>query len=377
MIPIVAVGRMDSTRFPSDIVKHETRKIQKMRKNAVALCICMLCCMFYSYAETKPHFEMRGIVVGVRDLKTVDWPALAADVGINTIGTHIYPEEILSFIQSKEGKDFLESCRKHGIAVEHQLHSLAELLPRVLYADDPSMFRMNEEGQRVADFNCCASSKKALDIIARNALKYAKLLPPSNHRYYFWLDDGAPTCKCPDCSKYTSSEQALLIENEIIKLLKTYDPQAELAHLAYAKTLSAPEKVKPEEGIFLEFAPIYRTWEKPLADASTKGRGMSHSDNLKYLYDNLKVFPADTAVVLEYWLDASLFSNWEKPAVKIPWHREVFESDIDTYAKLGIKNITSFGAWMDADYFKRYPDAKSYLKEYGEGLNSYKSAGND
>ena len=98
---------------------------------------------------------------------------------------------------------------------------------------------------------------------------------------------------------------------------------------------------------------------------------MKHSENLKYLHDNLKVFPAETAVILEYWLDVSLFSNWKKPAVDLPWHKDVFKSDIDTYAKLGIKNITSFAVYIDADYLKTYP-AESYLNEYGEGLNSYR-----
>lgn len=346
-----------------------------MKIRLVTWCACLLYGMLCSCADKEsasgPLFEMKGLVLSVQDLETVDWPTLAAENGINTIGTHVYPEQVLKFMQSEKGKDFQESCRKHGIAVEHQLHSMSELLPRGLYSEDSSMFRMNEEGRRVADFNCCVSSKKALGIIARNALKYAQLLPSGNHRYYFWLDDGKPTCQCPLCSGYTASEQALIIENEMIKALKTHDPQAGLAHLAYLNTLDAPEKVKPEEGIFLEFAPIKRSWEKPLADTLATGRGMSHSENLRYLHDNLKVFPAETAVVLEYWLDASLFSNWKKPAVKLPWHGEVFKSDIDTYAKLGIRNITSFAVYMDADYFKEYPD-KSCLKEYGEGLNTYR-----
>ena len=92
---------------------------------------------------------------------------------------------------------------------------------------------MDENGNRVADFNCCASSSKALDIIAENAIHYAKLLPSTNPRYYYWLDDGAPLCFCPECAHLSGSEQALMIENRIIQGLKTIDPKAQLAHLAY------------------------------------------------------------------------------------------------------------------------------------------------
>lgn len=344
-----------------------------MKLGLMTLCIYLLVGIFFSCnkKEDEPYFETRGVVLSVQDLETVDWPTLAAESGINTIGTHMFPEQVLTFIQSEKGKEFLETCRMNGITVEHQLHAMKELLPRELFLEDSTLFRMNDESRRTADFNCCVSSKKALDIIAHNALKYAQLLPPTNHRYYFWLDDGAPTCQCPLCSKYSASEQALLIENEMIKVLRTHDPKAELAHLAYYNTLEAPVQVKPEEGVFLEFAPFFRTWEKPLADTLAEGRGMTHMDNLKHLHANLEVFPVNTAVILEYWLDVSLFSGWKKPAVQLPWHREVFESDINTFAKLGIRNITSFAVYMDADYFKKYPD-KSYLKEYGDGLYSYR-----
>ena len=85
----------------------------------------------------------------------------------------------------------------------------------------------------------------------------------------------------------------------------------------------------------------------------------------------MKVFPVETAIVLEYWLDVSLFSRWKKPAVKLSWNKEIFESDLATYAKYGLKNVTTFAVYMDSTYFKIYPD-KSYLKEYGEGFNRIK-----
>lgn len=332
--------------------------------------LCML--LFLScQVKKEPYFEMRGVVLSVEDLESMDWPKLAAENNINTIGTHITPEQVAAFIKSDKGKQFVDDCRKYGIAVEHQLHAMHELLPRSLFSDDSTMFRMNEEGRRIADYNCCVSSSKALDLIAKNAVHYARLLPSANHRYYYWLDDGGPLCMCPECSRYSGSEQALIVENRIIKDLKTYDPQAQLAHLAYHNTLQAPRRVKPEDGIFLEFAPFYRDWQKPLSDVNISGRGMSHEKNLRHLKENLTIFPAETAVVLEYWLDVSLFSNWKKPARKLSWNKEVFESDINTYAELGIKNITSFAVYVDSAYVNKYQDME-FLKEYGDGLKQYR-----
>lgn len=331
----------------------------------------LLFVLLVSCQEKEPYFKMRGVVVGVHDLETMDWPKIASENAINTIGTHISPDEVLLFIRSEKGRKFLSDCKKYGIDVENQLHAMSYLLPRNLYQEDSTMFRLDEHGRRVADFNCCISSEKALDVIAKNALECAKALPSTNHRYYFWIDDGAPMCQCSECARYSDSEKSLIIENRIIRELRTFDVDAQLAHLAYHNTIEAPRQIKPEEGIFLEFAPFFRSWEAPLTDGWAKGRtGMSHEETYNRLLENLEVFSPENAVVLEYWLDVSLFSGWKKPAVKLPWNKAVFEADIDTYAKLGISNVTTFAVYIDSAYIKDYKDL-SFLKEYGEGLKKY------
>lgn len=326
--------------------------------------------------EFSSRYDMRGVVLTVDDLENVDWVQLAHESGINTIGTHIRPQQVADFMATERGKEFLAQCQKYGIHVEHQLHAMSDLLPRKLFEQDSTMFRMDRRGRRRNDVNLCVHSKAALDTVAARALHYAKLLPSTNHRYYFWIDDNRPMCYCPECSKYSDSEQALIVENRIIRELRKWDPQAQLAHLAYVTTLPAPRKVKPEEGIFLEFAPIYRSYKKPLKDEKLGDKDIEKNPgkltNLHYLKENLEVFPVETAVVLEYWLDVSLFSDWKKPAVKLPWDRNVFLEDLKTYAEYGLRDITTFAAYVDDEYVKNYPDL-SFLNEYGEGLGRYKA----
>jgi hypothetical protein len=330
--------------------------------------------MLFACTPKDPYFRMRGIVLAAKDIETVDWAKMAHENGINTIGAHFSPTS--GFIQSEKGKKFLSDCEKYGITVENQMHAMSLLLPHELFSEDSTMFRMDETGRRRNDCNLCAHSEKALNIVAENALHCAGLFPTADHRYYFWIDDGLPMCACPECSKYSDSEQALLIENRMIKALRTLDPEAQLAHLAYENTRPAPRFVKPEEGIFLEFAPIERSWDSPLADEQAAGnllaRSVSHKILLQDLKDNLAVFPVETAVVLEYWLDVSLFSLWKKPAVKLPWNRAVFESDLDTYAKLGIRNITSFAVYIDDQYMKAFDNDIQFLEEYGAGLKNFR-----
>lgn len=335
------------------------------------------CNSTHSNTANDSVFKTRGIILDVNDLSTVDWPKKAKEAGLTTIGTHITPSQVAEFFQTEKGKQFLKECKDYGIEIEHELHAMHDLLPRELFEVDSTMFRMDEHGKRKADFNLCVHSEKALETVANNAVKYAKILPSTTNRYYFWIDDGQPMCHCNLCKEYSDSEQALILENQIVKALKhEINPKASLAHLAYVNTLDAPRKVKPEPGIFLEFAPIHRTWDKPLTEGSAlgwdKNTPITHAKYLEKLDENLAVFPVETAQVLEYWLDVSLFSKWKKPAVELPWHNDVFLKDIDVYAKRGIRNITSFAVYMDADYFQSFPNL-NFLSEYAGGLKNYKN----
>lgn len=323
----------------------------------------------------KKSLQTRGVVLAVDDLETLDWPRLARDAGLTTIGTHIFPSQVATFIATEKGKQFLADCKKYKIEVEHELHSMRDLLPRDLFEKYPEMFRMNKDGVRVKDYNCCPHSAQALEIISENALKYAKLLTPTTMRFFYWIDDAVPMCHCNQCKNFSDSDQALLIENAIIRTLRGTYPSASLAHLAYVNTLQAPTKVKPAEGIFLEFAPIYRQWDRPLTNgeagkvAPKQGNGgfVTHSETVELLHANLAVFPVATAQVLEYWLDVSLQSKWKKPATRIDWHPDVCSQDVSVYRKAGINHITTFAVYVDGAYKNAYGDL-NFIKEYGKIL---------
>jgi hypothetical protein len=251
--------------------------------------------------------------------------------------------------------------------VEYELHAMRELLPRKLFQKDKSLFRMNEMGERVPDANLCIHSSNALDVAAENALKFARSLQPTTSRYFFWGDDGQPWCRCVRCRDLTDSDQALMFENHLIRALRRINSKASLAHLAYANTLSPPRTVKPDPGIFLEYAPIKRRYDIPYE----KQTDPVQPDALSVLDANLAVFPADTAQVLEYWLDVSRFSGWKRPAVKLPWRRDVLESDITAYGSRGIRHVTSFAVYVDAEYRQRYGEPQ-FVAEYGAILSAFR-----
>jgi len=315
-----------------------------------------------AYAAASP-FKTRGVVLTVEDLETLDWPRRAAEAGLTTIGTHITPSQVARFVESEKGQAFLDECRALGLEVEHELHAMSDLLPRDLFDKAPEMFRMDERGNRVKNANCCVHSQDALDVIGENIERYAGLLKPTTGRYFYWIDDAMPMCRCPKCRVYSDADQALLLENEMLRLLRRLDERASLAHLAYANTLEPPTQVKPEPGIFLEFAPIHRTWERPLRDRAAHGK-VAHGRYLDALDANLAVFDKDSAQALEYWLDVSLFSKWKRDRkVKLPWRKEVVLADLKTYFDRGIRHITTFAVYIDGDYITQFGEPPT--EEYG------------
>jgi hypothetical protein len=145
--------------------------------------------------------------------------------------------------------------------------------------------------------------------------------------------------------------------------LRRQNPQAQVAHLAYHNTLQPPKQIKPAAGVFLEYAPIQRRYDIPYEQQQNP----TDRDSLSALDANLNVFPRETAQVLEYWLDVSRFSKWKRPSVKLPWRKDVFLADLDTYHRRGIRHVTTFAVFVDADYQKRYSDL-TFIDDYGAGL---------
>ncbi len=328
-------------------------------------------------AEQPPRFRTRGVVLYPWDLSLADWPERAHRAGITTIGLHAARrlDVLVDFVHSEQGRHFLKTCRKLGVEVEYEVHAMGTLLSREWFCspDKQDLFRMDATGKRNPDFNCCPSSPKALGIIAEKAVEYGRLLKPTTGRYFYWPDDAREWCCCPKCSELTGSDQAVLVENAIVAALRKHlDPHATLSHISYSVMLPPPQTVKPHEGLFLEFAPIARVYDHAIDDPNVKldnadPEPRSQAAYLDILDANLNVFPRETAQVLEYWLDVSRFSAWKRPTVQLPWSDAVMKADANAYARRGIRHVTTFAAWIDADYVKLF--GAPPLAAYVNGLN--------
>ncbi len=304
------------------------------------------------------------------------WIDRCVALGIPTLSLHpvggfrspMTMKAMLDKLQTAEFRALIDEAIEKGLNIEYEMHAARYFLPKREFENHPEWFRMDKEGKRNPDLNCCASNKEALDHIAKRAAEAARGLYRSSHRYFFWMDDSKEDaiCHCPECEKYSASDQQLIIMNRILEELRKDDPEATLAYLAYYDTLVPPSKVKAADGIFLEYAPIDRDFHKPLADATDEKNELQY----RHLSALLDFFGKDTAKALDYWLDNSLFSNWTKPPKPFTADAAVIDADLAHYRALGFRDISTFACYLGADYIELHgepditPFATAFKKIY-------------
>ena len=312
----------------------------------------------------------RGIIVHPHELDD-KWVEDAAEAKLNVMGlhpvggtdAHLTLESAIHFHLLPESRRLFKKLENKGMQVEYEAHAMRWLLPRDVFASAPHFFRMDEEGSRKDDFNLCPSQPEALDFIADRAEQLARMLTVNSDRYFFWLDDvPGMKCHCEKCRNLSASDQQLLSVNAMVKGIRRYNAQAQLCYLAYIDAIHCPEKVEPEDGVFLEYAPFYRDSHRPLFDPECE----KNVQEVAALEKLLQLFGKKDAQVLEYWMDNSRFSGWKKPPKYMPLDEQVMAQDVQAYRKLGFESITSFGCYLGQDYRELYGEAP--VIRYGELL---------
>ncbi len=313
--------------------------------------------------------KKRGIVLLIDEIDDV-WMQLCKQAELNVLGVHEVimekpnsVQKVLNRLEEKPVREQLARFEKAGIEVEFELHAVEWLLPRSLFSAQPELFRQNNEGERVAENNCCVSNPVSLELLSERARVLAKLLNQTGHNHYYWMDDAEnATCRCDECRCLSGADQNMKMMNAIAEGLTSADKNAKAAYLAYADALTVPN-IKPHPSLFLEFAPIFRNHFEPITSGDPK--------NTKYrelLTALLKIFNPENAHILEYWLDNAFFSQYKKPPVKVPFDRKVTQSDVAFYRSLGIDFITCFGSYLGDDY--RIQHGLPPISEYGEILKN-------
>ncbi|MBQ2738210.1 MAG: DUF4838 domain-containing protein [Clostridia bacterium] len=290
----------------------------------------------------------RGVVLLMTDF-CEEWLDIYKESGLNFLGLHTIVKECtnddyVKWAESDEVRALIKKFEDAGITVEHELHVAYSLLPRNFIETSPNMFR-EVDGVRTNDYNLCVSSKEAIDIVEFQAFMLAKALGQTSPYYHFWSDDKAGAwCKCEKCKNTTAGNQTYAFTEAVMRGIKKYNPDARECYLAYQDMRA--KDVKKNDGLFLEFAPIHRVLTEPITAEANRG-------DRELLLDQMKYF--DKTYILDYWLDESLFSGWNRANIsELPDLERIIREDVRYYETLGVEAITTFAAYVDSDYFKRY-----------------------
>lgn len=253
-------------------------------------------------------------------------------------------ENLVELCKDEGYRSLIDYAKEKDVEIEYEIHSAGYLMPRALFDTHPEYFRMNEDGERTPDYNFCVSNPDALELFSKNAAVLADSLYGSSDNFYFWLDDGhALCCHCERCKALSPSDQQLIVLNAVISEIKKTRKNARLAYLAYMDSVVTPKRVRPAEGIFLEYAPFEKYTAKgddaPLLIARER-------EMIKPLMD----FFGGEFKLLEYWYDNSLYSNWTKPPVKLCVDTDKMRMEIEDYKRLGFTNISTFACYLGEDY---------------------------
>lgn len=315
----------------------------------------------------------KGLVIYKEELSNY-WIERLRDSGLNLLGIHpvggltqgAAVEEAIEWIQRPETEKLLDKVKSIGMDVEYEMHALSWLLPRELFNTHPEWFRMNESGERTPDYNFCPSNKDALQYLTERAAVLAKAFKPTTGRYHFWSDDTPQSkCHCSKCQHMTPSDASLTICNAITEGVRSVDSNAAHSYLAYMDTLEAPEHVKPAEGVFLEFAPMWRNLTRPLNDPeSATNRAL-----ITPIEKLLQVFGTKNAQALDYWGDNTWFSDWKLPMRRFRFWPEIVALDSIWYEKQGFETVTSFCCYLGEEYYKMHGehfDVHAYSQALGK-----------
>lgn len=117
-----------------------------------------------------------------------------------------------------------------------------------------------------------------------------------------------------------------------MKKLQKYNPNAKLAYLGYYQCEKVPQTIRPQKGVFLEYAPFTRNMKKSAQAVSDETK-----ENMRLL---LQYFGKEDSWALEYFYDNSYFSNWDfsKIAKFVP-NNDMIKADVAYIRTLALKTL--------------------------------------
>ncbi len=120
----------------------------------------------------------------------------------------------------------------------------------------PEFFRLEEDGTRFNKWDnfwgqwiLCSRNQELIETMANNIIYWLSKNPAVSGLGIAPQDGIAPQCVCPECSKYSKTENYIYFVNEVIKKVRKVYPDITFGTSAYTDLWDCPEGLKMEENV--------------------------------------------------------------------------------------------------------------------------------
>lgn len=140
-----------------------------------------------------------------------------------------------------------------------------EDFPEHYYETHPEYFKLQSDGTRFVNMDprgqlvYCSRNQNAIKEVAKNVNDWLTQNPMVDI-LAFWPNDGVhEQCTCPECSKYTKTENYCYFVNEIAKIVKPNHPNIKFDLLIYVDLWDCPEGMKLDPSMIIDESTWYKT----------------------------------------------------------------------------------------------------------------------
>ena len=133
-----------------------------------------------------------------------------------------------------------------------------EYFPEHYAETHPEFYRLQEDGTRFNKWDSfwgqwilCSRNQEMIDTMVNNIIFWLDKNPAVDRLDIEPQDGIAPQCACPECSKYTKTENYIYFINEVLKKVSKARPNVILGLCAYTDLWECPDSATIENGVAL------------------------------------------------------------------------------------------------------------------------------
>lgn len=167
----------------------------------------------------------------------------------------------------------LKEIEKRGISLTVGHHESSRLFlpsygneyfPEHYYETHPEYYKLLKDGSRfcfddhAGQWAFCSRNENAIEQVSKNVMKWLGQNPAVD-TVNFWPNDGvSEQCMCPECSKYSKTENYCYFVNKVASIVKKEYPYIKFDILIYVDLWECPEGISLEDNIIIDES----TWHK-------------------------------------------------------------------------------------------------------------------